>query len=151
MKTDTKLEERIDIREYQDSDYEDVKLNLRDAEMYDSNMDSKEGLRRKIEFNSWSVFVATHDNHAIGNVYFRYNRQDSYIFLLVVRKDYRRQGIGTSLMNEAHKKLKEAGAKRVALRIREEGGLLEYLKRYYSKMGYSQSQDIPRLMWKSLE
>lgn len=41
----------VKIRDYKDSDYEDVKINLKEGELYDSTLDSRANLREKIKRN----------------------------------------------------------------------------------------------------
>ncbi len=124
----------IHIRDYADSDYEDVRKNLEDGALFDADWDSRENLTHKIERNPGSIIVAIADHEVIGNVYIVEDGWAAFIFRLAVRKPYRRRGIATMLLKEAEKRLAEKGVKEVALLVRNEE---DELKSFYGKRGYA--------------
>ena len=125
--------EKVEIRNYRDSDYEDVKKNLEDGELYYFECDSRENLKRKIERDPDSILVAVVDGRAVGSVYIVAEPWCAFIFRLVVRKDYRKTGTSSLLMKEAEKILKEKGIKWVSVFVEDSK---EDLKKYYEKRGY---------------
>ena len=138
----------VEIRDYTDSDYEDVKINLEEVGMFNPQLDTRENLRIKITKNPGSVIVAVVDNHAIGNAYIVYDGWNAFIFRLVTRKGYRMQGIGSLLMDEAESRMRKKGAKEVSLFIKE--AELEHLERYYTKRGYVHRKGKYQAMYKIL-
>jgi len=92
-----------------------------------------------------AFIVAEHDNAIVGYVMCRVERSMGYInrffpkkvghiVSIAVRPEYRRRGIGTKLMKEAIKKLKEVyGVKEVYLEVRVSN---EPAIRLYEKLGF---------------
>ena len=78
------------VRNYIDADYEEVKVNLIEADMFNPLLDSRENLRRKIETNPGSILVATNEtDRVIGNIYLIEDFFNSFIFRLAVRETHR--------------------------------------------------------------
>jgi len=128
----------IKIREYQPSDYTAVKKNLLEAGIFDSVWDSKESLNIEIKRNSDFILVAEIDGKVVGNVYLgNWWGHGSWIFHLVVRKEYRGKEIATRLMDEAEKRLKQKGVKEVALFVEVDN---LKAKKFYADRGY---KDFP--------
>lgn len=136
----------VEIRDYNDSDYEDVKQNLQEGGLFNPSLDTREILKRKIEDSPDSIIVAIEDSHAIGNVYFIHDAWQSFIFRLAVREAYRGKGIGRMLMQEAERRLKERGVKEASLFIKD-GNELE---QYYQSQGYYSFPKTHRFMHKGL-
>jgi len=72
---------------------------------------------------------------------------NSFIFRLAVRKDSRKIGIGSKLMEESERLLKEKGVKEIALFVKHGN---EKLIDYYKKIGYTPSDYLHQCMWKEL-
>ena len=70
------------------------------------------------------------------------NRQ-AYVFLLYVETSHRRQGLGTALMQHAHRWAKEQNYQQINLQVFEDNTAALNL---YQKMGYT-----PQARWMSLE
>ena len=137
----------IEIRSYKDEDYEEVKINLEDGGLFDESLDTKEVLKSKIKSNPDSILVAVVDKQIVGSVYLIQDLWSSFIFTLAVRKEFRERGIGSKLMEESERILKEKGIKDVALFVRE--GHKELID-YYQKRGYAPMSTLHHGMYKEL-
>ncbi len=137
----------INIRSYSDKDYESVKLNLQEGGLFDDSMDTREILREKVELNPLSILVATLDEKVVGNIYIILDRWSSFLFRLAVRKECREKGIGSKLIEESEKLLREKGVKDVALFVRSDD---RELIDYYIHRGYTPMDKLHQCMWKEL-
>lgn len=123
------------VRDYQVSDYEEVKKNLLDQQdMFDPVWDSEKSLNREIERDSDFIVVAEIDGKVVGNVFLgNWWGHGSWIFHLAVRKGYKGRGIAAQLMDEAEDRLRRKGAREVALFVD-----VNYpeTREFYAKRGY---------------
>jgi len=125
----------IKIRNYKDSDYKDVKLNLKQGGNFNPIPDKRDAFKRKIKANPGSIIVAEVDGKVIGQQFIIEDQWKSYLSRLSVRKEYKKKGIGALLMKEAEKRLKQKGTKYLSFYVREKDFLK--LKSYYKKLGYT--------------
>ena len=137
----------VKIRDYKGSDYENLRVNLEENNMFAEGWDNKENLEQKIKRNPGSIIVADVGNNAIGNIYLVEDGW-AFIFRLAVRKSYQGQGIGTLLLEEAEMRLKHKGIKEVSIFIREED--IGKLESYYQKRGYTKMDRLHQGMYKKL-
>ena len=137
----------VEIRDYTNADYEAVRTNLVDGNLFNPDKDTREVLNSKIKASPGSILVAAIDGQVVGNVYLLQDSWNSFIFRLAVRKDFRKQGIGSLLMKEAENRLKSAGTAAISLFIREDDSELRY---YYTKRGYEPMEHFHRFMHKRL-
>jgi len=121
------------IRNYHDSDYENVKHNLEETKLYIPIWDTKENLREKIRRKPDSIIVADEKDCAIGNLFLIEDGWSAFIFHMAVRSDYRQKGIGQKLMSYAEDNLKKQGVKAVSLFVDEN---LNRIQEFYKKQGY---------------
>ena len=130
---------RIQIRDYQPSDYKEVKKNLLGRQnMFDLVWDSEESLNREIEREPDFILVADVNGKAVGNVFLtNWWGHGGWIFHLAVRKELGGQGIVDKLMDEAEKRLKKKGVKEVALLVNVDN---KKTREYFAKRGY---KDFP--------
>ena len=138
----------IKIRNYKNSDYGDVKLNLKQGRNFNSISDKRETLKRKIKTNPGSIIVAEIDNKVVGQQFIIEDQWRGFLFRLSIRKQYRDKGIGTLLIKEAEKRLKRKGIKEVSFYVREQR--FPKLKNYYKKLGYNVYKDKRFLLHKRL-
>lgn len=135
------------IRDYLDSDYENVRDNLEQGKIFDPVVDTKEKLLKKITQNPGSIIIMEENNQAIGNVFTVDDGWAAFIFRLAVRSSYRGQGIGALLMAEAERKLREKGCEEVSIFVNDAD---ERLKEYYQKQGFIPTGSY-RFMYKPLK
>lgn len=81
--------------------------------------DSKEGIAMLLKRNPETCFVALDGERVIGAILCGHDGRRGYIYHTVVHPNYRKQGIGTSLINAAVAALQKAGITRVCLNVME--------------------------------
>ncbi len=139
----------VEIRAYVDDDYKSVKINLEEAEMYDPDYDSREKLHRKISSSPESILVAVVDNEVVGSVYFIPDHWDSLIFRLNVKRSHREKGIGSLLLSEAERRLREKGCTSVSLLVDE--NQLGRLSPFYERREFQKVDNNYRYFYKLLK
>lgn len=137
--------EEIIIRQYADSDYEEVKKILEEADMFDTVMDGRKILKKKIAQDSNSILVAEINKEIVGNVYLINDAWFSGIFRLAVKKEFRKRDIGQTLMQKAEKYLKDEGHPEVMIFVNSKYGKLI---NWYKKQGYQHSDNLFKALWK---
>ncbi len=83
-------------------------------QLFDKSYDSEEKLDRKKPRGSIILAI---DKNVIGCVMFTWDGWDSSICRMAVHPEYRKQGLGTMLLEEAERRLKKLGADVVSLRV----------------------------------
>lgn len=124
----------ITLRSYRDEDYLDLRTTLQEARMFDEVRDNLNNLHTKITTDPSSVIVAAEGDKVVGNVYTMYDGVFAFIFRLAVLESYRKQGVGSLLLEEAEKRLRKKGAASVSVWVRQSE--LERLEDFYQKRGY---------------
>ena len=99
------------------SDYEQVyELWLSCAGMGLNNLDdSKEGIKRFLDRNPQTCFVALEDQTIAGVIIAGHDGRRGYIYHTAVHPQHRHKGIASKLVDEALKALKEQGINKTAL------------------------------------
>jgi ribosomal protein S18 acetylase RimI-like enzyme len=124
----------VKFRNYRDPDYNEWKLLLQKEGMFDAGWESRENMRKKIRNDPASVILAIADGKIVGNIFYIQDGWGSFLFRLVVKKGYRKKGIGTMLIREAEKRLRKKG-------VRETWLFTDHEKRdligFYRKRGFT--------------
>ena len=130
-----------DIRLFTMDDYDKVyTLWLSCAGMGLNNLDdSREGIEKYLARNPETCFVAEEDGNIAGVIIAGNDGRRGYIYHTAVSPDYRRRGIGSKLVDEALKALKELGINKVALVVfsRNENG-----NAFWEKVGFNVRDDL---------
>lgn len=77
--------------------------------------DSKDGIAKFLKRNPTTNFVAMIDNEIVGVILSGHDGRRGYIYHAAVNENYRKQGIGTKLLECVYKSMKEEGINKVAL------------------------------------
>jgi ribosomal protein S18 acetylase RimI-like enzyme len=141
------MSNEVIVRPYVDADYEQVKLNLEEADIFDSGMDTREILKEKVKQNPGSILVAQIDNNVVGNVYIIDDAWFSGIFRLAVRKEHRGGDVGRILMQKAEQYLKDKGHSEVMIFVNDK---YDRLINWYKKQGYQHTDNKFKALWKKL-
>ncbi|MFQ6005191.1 MAG: GNAT family N-acetyltransferase [Woeseia sp.] len=90
-------------------------------------------VRRHIRDRETMVLVASIDGVTAGFAIMRFGDIHAHLFLLAVRPEFRRQGIGRSMMRWLEKSCRTAGIRQVRLEVRASnlGG-----RQFYRRLGY---------------
>ena len=101
--------------------------------------DSKAGIRRFLERNPNTSFVAVEHNEIIGIILAGHDGRRGYIYHMSVAEKYRKQGIGAKLVERSLTALKQEGINKAALLVfnRNETG-----NAFWEKMGFTVREDI---------
>lgn len=137
----------IIIRDYKDSDYDQVAHNLQEAMLFNSDLDTPEILTRKMKHSPGSILVAELNGEVVGSVFIIFDKWQSFVYRLAVREQYRKQGIGAHLVKALEDKLREFGALTVSGTIREKH---QHLEKYYQELGYELAPIMHRYIHKKL-
>ena len=77
--------------------------------------DSFEGIKRFLERNPTTNYVAQDDDKLVGVILCGHDGRRAYIYHTAVSPDYRRNGIGKALVNTVLEALKKEGINKAAL------------------------------------
>lgn len=77
--------------------------------------DSEEGLKKYLNRNPNTCFVAIENEHIIGTILSGHDGRRGYIYHTAVAGNMQKRGIGTQLLNTAIDALKNEGINKVAL------------------------------------
>lgn len=96
--------------------------------------DPERDIGRKLKASPDLFFVAESNDKIIGSCMAGYDGHRGWVYYLAVDPDYRRQGIGRLLMDEAEKRLLALGCPKIDLMVRENNtAVLEF----YQRIGYN--------------
>lgn len=131
---------QVIIQEMEISDHEAVRdLWRRSSELELADTDSREGLARFLERNPGLSFVARDGDKIVGAVLCGHDGRRGYIDQLVVQEDYRRQGIGRSLVSRCIYNLMRIGIRKWHLFVFEDNkGAIAF----WSKLGWSERVEL---------
>ena len=101
------------------SDYEKVyQLWMSCKNMGFNNLDdSKDGIEKFLKRNPNTSFVAIENDEVIGIVLAGHDGRRGYIYHMCVNENFRKQGIGTQLVERCLSALKEEGINKAALLV----------------------------------
>lgn len=101
--------------------------------------DSKEGIKKFLNRNPGTCFVAENDNEIIGVIIVGNDGRRGYIYHTAVHPYYRNNGIATMLVNKAMSALKSAGIHKAALLVfdRNTTG-----NAFWDKLGFTTRDDL---------
>lgn len=120
------------IRSYRQADYKELKNLLELCSLFDKSYDTEEKLKNKKP--EGSIIVAEDGDEIVGCIFFTWDGWDSSIYRLAVHSDYRKEGLGSKLLEEAENRLKSIGADVVSLRVHVDNKDAE---EFFRRRGYS--------------
>jgi len=128
--------EKMDIKDYEEiitlwKNTEGVGLSGSD--------DSKESIKKFIERNPDTCFIAKNDDEIIGTIMAGSDGRRGHIYHLMVKPEYRKQGIGRKLLEKAEEGLRKEGITKaflVAFRENDIGN------GFWEETGYKTREDL---------
>lgn len=101
--------------------------------------DSKEGIDKFLKRNPDTCFVAIDNDSIVGVIMVGNDGRRGYIYHTAVHPDFRRKGIGKTLVNKALDSLLNIGINKIALVVfeRNKAG-----NEFWEKMGFTSRNDI---------
>jgi len=85
------------------------------------------------------LFVAEADGKVVGSIMAGYDGHRGWLYSLAVLPDYRKQGIGSRLVQHAEKHLSELGCPKINLQILNGN---EGVEAFYRKLGYETERRV---------
>ena len=101
--------------------------------------DSREGIRRYLNRNPTTCFVAEEGQECIGVILSGHDGRRGYIYHLAVKVAQRHQGTGSALLTRALEALKAEGIAKVALVVFSNN---ETGNRFWEKQGFTVREDL---------
>jgi len=141
------MNDKLKIRPYKITDYEQVKIIFEESDSFDPLMDTSERLENKIKKDPKSILVAEINDQVIGNVYIINDEWFAGIFRLGVRKKYRGNDIGFALLQKAESYLKNQGHSQVMIFVNNK---YDRLINWYKNHGYEHTDNNFKALWKEL-
>jgi ribosomal protein S18 acetylase RimI-like enzyme len=101
--------------------------------------DSREGIRRFLDRNPRTCFVAELGEAIAGTILSGHDGRRAYMYHLLVGPEYRKRGIGRALVEAVEKAVREEGINKIALVAfnANAGG-----NRFWEKLGFSRRSDL---------
>jgi ribosomal protein S18 acetylase RimI-like enzyme len=96
-------------------------------------------IERKLTVQRELFLVATIDLEVVGTAMAGYDGHRGWVYYVAVRPRYRRQGIGTALMERVEAGLARLGCPKVNLQVRASN---EGVVSFYKKLGYQVEERI---------
>ena len=122
----------VEIRTYKKADFQLVKQILELGKLYYERTDNEQELERKIQRDPNSILVAIEDGKIVGTQFIVEDFM-SFLFRLAVHPDYRRKGIGRTLMQKGEEILRHRGHRDINILVAAED---EELQNLYERFGY---------------
>ncbi len=101
--------------------------------------DSKPGIEKYLKRNPDTCFVAEEEGKIIGVILSGHDGRRGFIYHTIVHQDYRRYGIGKSLVTYALEALEQEGIHKVALVAFKRN---EIANAFWEKMGFIERTDL---------
>ena len=131
----------MNIRTMTINDYEAVyALWMSCAGMGLNNLDdSWEGIDKFLKRNPDTCFVAENDTDIVGVIIAGNDGRRGYIYHTAVHPEYRKQGIGKALVEQAMEALKSCGINKAALVVFERN---DTGNAFWERMGFTAREDL---------
>ena len=138
----------IQIRSLKKLDLPDVIKIIKEACIFDKTWDSADNLISMVEKDKDAVYVAQVNNKIAGLIQIvPYGQNVSWLFRLIIKKQFRGSGIGSKLLKKAEEILKKKGNKEIGLFVNAENN---NLKSFYKKRGFKSSNKKWLYLWKKI-
>jgi len=131
----------MDIIEMTIADYESVLSLWKNTSGMGLNSidDSKEGIKKYLDRNPKTCFVAKEDKRLLGVILSGHDGRRGFIYHTAVRKEERNRGIGKALVEMAIKALRKEGICKIALVVREGN---EIGNKFWERIGFGTREDL---------
>ncbi len=121
------------LRNYSPGDFRQLVTLLRECGLFYEYIHRKSVIDKKIKHDPESVIVAEDNGKIVGTVTFIFDPWQSFIYSLSVAPEYRNKKIGSKLMDEAERRLKERGVNIANIFISEGN---DAVINFYKKRGW---------------
>lgn len=139
----------ITIRNYRPEDYPQVSKILKQAELYDTVWDSRKNVAGMVAHDPKAIQVAVENDIIVGQLFIiPFGSKMATIFRLAVKKEFRKQGIATKLIEKAEDILRKRGLSEIGLFV---DAVNADLQEFYKKRKFQVSKRPYYYMWKELK
>ncbi|HTK06998.1 MAG TPA: GNAT family acetyltransferase [Ktedonobacteraceae bacterium] len=138
------MEKRMQVRNFQIEDYDEVVALWVQAGLELSRSDTRTGLAQKLERDADLFLVAVEENVIVGVVMGTYDGRRGWVNHLAVAVHYKGKGLGTQLMQEMEQRLHEKGCSKVNLLIEPTNAAVQD---FYQRLGYQRDELIFMEKW----
>jgi ribosomal protein S18 acetylase RimI-like enzyme len=130
----------MEIKTYDDRYKEQVVLLWKTVFGYkDARNDPELAVNKKLEAKDGLFFIAVDGHKVIGTVMAGYDGHRGWIYSLAVIPEYRKQKIGSGLLQHAEGELEKRGCMKINLQILKTN---ETVKQFYLRNGYDVEERI---------
>ena len=126
----------MNIREIIIEDHENL-IPFWKENYFVNELDEYKPFKLFLKKNPSLSFLAEENGEIIGTVLGSFDGRRGYIQKLVVRKDYRKKGLGRQLIEKAISELRTIGALYIPINAEEE------LTSFYEKCGFNKTKQVP--------
>ncbi|MDR1804484.1 MAG: GNAT family N-acetyltransferase [Treponema sp.] len=103
------------------------------------NDDSKDAIKKFLDKNSDTCFIAKKDDEIIGTIMAGSDGRRGHIYHLMVKPEFRKNGIGRKLLEEAEKGLQKEGIKKAFLVVFKDNIIGNG---FWEEIGYKTREDL---------
>ncbi len=136
----------LKIRNYSQTDYQQVKNILQEVGLFYQDWHSKENLKSMVEKDTKLIQIAAQNDKIIGIILIiPFGKNVVNLYSLAVLKKYQKQGIGSKLIKHCEEILKKRGTTNFSLFVTSQN---KKLINFYQKCGYITSGTNYIYMWK---
>lgn len=122
------------IRSFQLSDYRSVAELLSEVLSEECCEETMGAFARQLSWDSDLILVASADERIVGVLIGTIDQQKGYVYRIAVHEDYRRQGVGTSLVSSMNARFRQRNVLKVLVAGDKHN---EVLRPFYESMGGS--------------
>jgi len=129
------------IEKMEIKDYDEIIVSWKNTEGVglSGSDDSKESIEKFMSKNPDTCFVAKNDGIIIGTIMAGSDGRRGHIYHLMVKPEYRKQGIGRKLLEKAENGLREEGITKAFLVVYKENDIGNG---FWEKVGYKTREDL---------
>ncbi len=127
--------QQLEIRAYRDSDEDNVVALWRQCGLVVPWNDPVKDIRRKLLVQRCLFLVGLLDDRVTATIMAGYEGHRGWINYLAVAQEFRRQGFGQLIMDEAESRLRKMGCPKVNLQVRRSNARAA---EFYRSIGYAE-------------
>lgn len=127
--------QRLEIRAYRESDEDNVVALWRQCGLVVPWNDPVKDIRRKLRIQRHLFLVGFSNGRLAATAMAGYEGHRGWINYLAVAREYRRQGFGRLMMDEAESRLRKMGCPKVNLQVRRSNARAA---EFYRSIGYAE-------------